>query len=213
MYSCITDVDPTRQLFWTESCCLSSRTLHLTASIYVKKKGEGLPRPAHLGQRGRQEHRRHRKCLKAQETAVKLFPSPGATPSSPTSHTHHHLQHPSPPPTHTQTRTHWNIYHSVPVCWWPRLWIIYQQKCRNNLIEMKTHLLGIFFLHIKTDSVRSRCHLLFCILKARWLQLSTISIINEYFNPENRTALLFYPNIPQLTLCNAIIISIPAYMH
>lgn len=128
------------------------------------------------------------------------------TPSSPT------------PPPNTQTRTHWNIYHSVPVCWWPRLWIIYQQKCRNNLIEMKTHLLGIFFLHIKTFQIQLDRVVICCFAFSKLAgyscpQLASLMSYTEYFNPENRTALLFYPNIPQLTLCNAIIISIPAYMH
>ena len=64
-----------------------------------------------------------------------------------------------------------------------RLWIIYQQKYSNNLIEMKRPLLGIIlFLSYNgvLDPAGSHCRLLFYILKARWLQLPTISIINDF---------------------------------
>lgn len=148
----------------------------MTASIYVKKKKRWaslvflvfLIWPIW----GSQEDRESRKCLKAQETALKLFPWPDPTPSSPTSLT-------APPPTATETFITACLSADAP----PPVWIIYQQKCRNNLIEMKTHLLGIFFFFPCkdfSDPVGSRCHLLFCILKARWLQLSTISTINEF---------------------------------
>lgn len=73
----------------------------------------------------------------------------------------------------------------MPVCWWFSMWIIYQWKCRNNLIEEKRTLLEMklcFFFFLKKnkfisfDAVRLCCQcLLFCILKARCLQLSAIT--------------------------------------
>lgn len=53
---CITDVLPALQLFWTVSCCLSSRALQLTTSKRKKTKKTTvreprLPRLVHLRQR------------------------------------------------------------------------------------------------------------------------------------------------------------------
>lgn len=169
MHSCITDVEPALQLFWTVAWVDVCYRWLLPFTLKKKKVGEPpLPRLAHLRQRGRQEDRRSRKCLKAQETALKLFPSPEPTPSSPTSLT-------APP--------HWNIYNGAPVCWWPPSvnYLPAEMQEQSNWNE-DTFSGDFLFFPCKdfSDPVGSRCHLLFCILKARWLQLSTISTINEF---------------------------------
>lgn len=74
------------------SALFSWHALELTSSIYIQENMETEPHLPHLvhpreRERARQDDRRSRKCLKAQETPCtkKLFPSLDPTPSSPTS--------------------------------------------------------------------------------------------------------------------------------
>lgn len=74
IFPCITDFIPALQLFWTVSCCLSSRALQRPTSEKKKTKQnwESLVfLVCSIWGRGRQKDR---KCLKAQETLLKLFP-------------------------------------------------------------------------------------------------------------------------------------------